>query len=95
MMFHMPETSFFNKRMFVVGTIALACILVGATIEMFADPVLPPFLSNSKKGYHAGFIAAQTLVEKSSIGKFLVTPDDVRILSEALADLQAILGGAL
>ncbi len=55
--------------------------LIGAFAVAFADPYLPASISNAKKGYQAGFDAAKTLVENSSLGSFFQTPADVRMLS--------------
>lgn len=67
-----------NSLSLIVGT---ALLLVGIAIGVFADPYLPASLSNTQKGYQAGFEAAKTLVENSSVGNFFKTPDDVRSLS--------------
>ena len=63
-----------NKpKIFVL--IVVSALLLGAIIEVFADPFLPPLFSNSKKAYQAGFNAARTLVENSSFGNFFHATD--------------------
>ena len=67
-----------------IGIILISVIiafLVGAVAVGFADPYLPASLSNTQRGYQAGFDAARTLVENSSLGSFFQTPADVRMLS--------------
>src|ERR1035437_4624515 len=60
----------------------VALLLAGAIIGAFTDPYLPSSLSNTEKGYQAGFTAARTLVEKSSLGVFFAAaPSDMRTVS--------------
>ncbi|MDO8575717.1 MAG: hypothetical protein Q7R90_00180 [bacterium] len=61
--------------------IGIGTFLIGAGIMLFADPYLPTQVSNSAKGYQAGFNAAKMLVEKSSIGALLGATSTVRVLS--------------
>ena len=62
--------------------IGIALFLAGSITGVFADPYLPPSLSNTEKGYQAGFTAARTLVEKSSLGVFFAAaPSDMRTVS--------------
>ena len=67
-----------NTKYFAISA---ALLLAGVVIGIFADPYLPASLSNTKKGYATGFDAARTLVEKSGLGNFSRTPDDVRSIS--------------
>lgn len=69
-----------NEMKTISLSIAVA-FLIGAVAAMLADPYLPASLSNTQKGYQAGFDAAKTLVASSSIGNFFQTPADVRMLS--------------
>ncbi len=78
-----------NSLSLIVGT---ALLLVGIAIGVFADPYLPASLSNTQKGYQAGFESAKTLVASSSIGAMFNTPADVRSLSGTVT---AINGGTL
>ncbi|HUY05150.1 MAG TPA: hypothetical protein VMV62_00285 [Candidatus Paceibacterota bacterium] len=59
----------------------IIAFLVGAIAAAFADPYLPAALSNTQKGYQAGFGAAKTLVENSSLGGFFTATPIVRALS--------------
>lgn len=60
-------------------SIGVLLLLAGAVIGAF---VMQYFSSgNSSTSYQAGFDAAKTLVENSSVGGMFKTPDDVRILS--------------
>lgn len=66
-----------------------ALLLAGGIIGVFADPYLPSSLSNAKKGYQSGFMAARTLVEKSSLGAFFTaTPSDIRTISGKVTAVQ-------
>jgi hypothetical protein len=58
----------------------LALLIIGFILAVFIDPYLPASLSNTKKGYQAGFTAARTLVENSSLGNFFKTPAMVNSL---------------
>lgn len=71
-----------TSAFYVIASIGL--LLVGAIIGAVVDPYLPVSLSNTQKGYQSGFNAARTLVENSSVGKFLATPDDVHTLTGAV-----------
>jgi hypothetical protein len=60
----------------------VALLVIGAVAGALIDPYLPALVSNSKKGYQAGFNAARTLVLNSSLGAFLQTSNnDVRALA--------------
>lgn len=61
--------------------IGILLFLAGAVVEMFGDLYLPAQISNSARGYQAGFNAAKTLVENSSIGALLGDTSTVRLLS--------------
>ncbi len=64
--------------------IGVGLLLVGAVLGMFTDPYLPASLSNAKKGYQAGFSAAERLVMASSFGT-MISPSDVRSVSGTVA----------
>lgn len=73
------NTKAISPATYLIAGVAL--LLAGGIISVFADPYLPASLSNTQKGYQSGFIAAQTLVEDSSLGSFFKTQDDVRAVS--------------
>lgn len=68
-----------QNNKFVVWIVAM--LIVGFVAGVFLDPYLPSSLSNAKKGYQTGFVAARTLAENSAVGSFFKTPDDVRSVS--------------
>ena len=73
-----------QRKLFIMKTTSLiagVALLIGIVIGIVADPYLPASLNNSQKSYQAGFDAAKTLVEQSSLGNFFKIPADVRTLS--------------
>ncbi|MHB0865946.1 MAG: hypothetical protein ACYC1Y_03550 [Minisyncoccota bacterium] len=68
-----------------IGTLAIG-LIVGAIIGVFVAPYLSlgP-RANTDNTYQAGFDAAKKLVENSSIGGALQSPDDIRTLSGIVA----------
>ncbi|HUY05174.1 MAG TPA: hypothetical protein VMV62_00405 [Candidatus Paceibacterota bacterium] len=62
-------------------TLGIVLFLAGTVAGVYADPYLPASVSNAKKSYQSGFVAARTLVENSNLGNFFKTPDDVRSIS--------------
>jgi len=67
-----------NENNYVMWIVA--AVVVSLIVGSFLDPYLPSAVSNAKKGYQSGFAAAKKLVEESSLGKNLRTPDDIRFV---------------
>lgn len=74
-----------SKALYTIVLI-VACI-IGAGAASLIDPFLPQSMSNTKKGYANGFVAAKAIVEKSTIGAMYRTPDDVRMLSGTVTEV--------
>jgi hypothetical protein len=66
----------------------VALLLAGGIIGVFADPYLPASLSNSKKEYKAGFTAARTLAENSSLGTLFRTQINRSTISGTVTAIQ-------
>lgn len=77
------ETQCNSKHIGICATM----LLLGIAVGMFADPYFPASLSNSQKGYQAGFTAARTLAESSSAGSFFKTTSDVRSLIGSITSI--------
>lgn len=80
------DTKFPTTVYVVIGAFLF---FAGVLLGTFADPYLPSSLSNAKKGYEAGFTAARTLVEKSSLGAFFaISPSDMRAVAGKVTAVQ-------
>lgn len=66
--------------------------IVGMVAGVFADPYLPAALSNTQKGYTAGFTAARARVENSSIGGMFKSPTEVHMV---VGTVTAVNGNAI
>lgn len=66
----------------------IGLFLAGAVAWVFVDPYLPASLSNTQKGYQAGFTTARTLVENSSSGSFFRVENDVRFVSGTVTAIE-------
>lgn len=70
-----------------LALLLVVALVVGSVIGVATDPYLPSGVSNTKKGYAAGFSAARKIAEESSYGKMFVTADDVRSLSGLVTEM--------
>jgi uncharacterized protein YkvS len=75
---NMPSAESYSfKKYFVLVFI----FIIGAIVAAYTDPFLPAPLSNTKRGYRAGFDAARKLVEGSSVGNLFKIKDDLRFIT--------------
>ena len=66
--------------------------LLGVFLVFTLDKYLPSFLSNTKKGYNigyaTGFTTAKSIVEKSTVGGFFKSPDEIKTISGAITSIK-------